>query len=76
MRDFGNDTPENLRGQRRRKAIRHDLVENINGKYRSQTPQGLSSSPTEDIAKGKAINPQDDYRKVNCPGEKWGVGRK
>ena len=72
IRDFGNDTPENLRGQRKRKAFRHNLVGSIDGTYRSQTPQGLSSSPTEDIVKGKAINPQDDYRMVDYPGEKLG----
>jgi hypothetical protein len=72
MRDFGNDTPENLKGQRKRKVIRHNLVGRIDGTYRSQTPQGLSSSSTKDIAKGKAINPQNDYRMVDCPGEKLG----
>jgi hypothetical protein len=73
MRDLGSDTPENLRGQRKRKAIRHDLVGKHDGTYHSQILQGLSSSSTEDIGKGKAINPQEEYRsRVDQPGEKLG----
>jgi hypothetical protein len=73
MRDLGSDTPENLRGQRKRKAIRHDLVGKNDGTYHPQTLQGLSSSPTEDIGKGKAINPQEEHRsRVDQPGEKFG----
>ena len=73
MRDLGSDTPENLRGQRKRKAIRHDLVGSNDGTYRSNKLQGLSGSSTEDIGKGKAINPQEEHRsRVDQPGEKLG----
>ena len=78
MRDLGSDTPENLRGQRKRKAIRHDLVGSNDGTYRSNKLQGLSGSSTEDIGKGKAINPQEEHRsRVDQPGEKLGsIGNK
>ena len=73
MRDLGSDTPENLRGQRKRKAIRLDLVGSTDGTYRSKRLQGLSGSSTEDIGKGKAINPQKEHRsRVDQPGEKLG----